>query len=483
MMFGFRNADPQLSVFWDRFVYIGVVFMPSLMHHFSLIFTKRKGQRPLLMINYLLSFAFLAASRTAYFVDDLYLYSWGAHSQARFLHHGFLLYFFLGTGIFFYNIWTYYRKHTQRILRIQSIYVFLAFAIVIFIGGSAFLYAYGLDTRFPFAYITGIVFPVMLFYAVSKHHLLDARVVGAEVLVGIVNFILITEIFLSRGLEDLLVRLAFAIAVGVMSLYLIQSIRIDNKRKEEMTELAHSLEKANLRLQELDRQKTEFLSIASHQLRTPLSILKGYIELLMDGAYGKPTIKMKKTLKEMDDSNERLVHLVDDFLNITRIEQERTKFHYKKHNMVKILDSVYHELKNRAEKKGLELIWKGRKGALSAAIDEEKIRHVIFNFVDNAIKYSEKGTIVMEVKTEDQGVTVKVKDQGIGFDREDDVNFFQKFYRGKNVENSNVDGTGLGIYVCRKFVEAHAGKIWAKSDGLGKGSEFGFWVPKIARTQ
>lgn len=478
MMFGWRGSNVDQAIFWDRFVYMGVVFMPSFMHHFSLIFTGKKGQKKMLITNYLFSLLFLVASQTSYFVDDLYVYSWGAHTKAKILHHVFLLYFFLGTGIFFYNIWGYYRKLKEKILRIQSIYVFLAFAIVIFIGGSAYLLAYGIDTRFPFAYFTGLIFPVMLFYAVSRHHLLGAKAIGTEILVGVANFVLVTEVFLAKSTAELTIRLLFTLVMGFISAILIMSIRREVERREEITRLAHSLEKANLRLKELDRQKTEFLSIASHQLRTPLSIMKGYIELIGDGAYGKPTEKMREILNDMDQSNERLVKLIDEFLDITRLEQGRTKYVFENKDMNKLITGVVKELSEKADEKKIKIEWKPNKSIRTVYMDEEKVRHVVFNYVDNAIKYSKKGIVKVFFEKEDGGFTVRVKDSGLGFGKEDEANFFQKFYRGKNVQGTNVNGTGLGIYVCRKFIEKHGGHVWAKSEGINMGSEFGFWIPR-----
>jgi len=265
------------------------------------------------------------------------------------------------------------------------------------------------------------------------------------------------------------------IVFGVM---LVRSVREEVTRRKEVTKLAKSLEQANLRLQELDRQKTEFLSIASHQLRTPLSIIKGYLELIGDGAYGKVTKKMREILGDMDESNERLVKLVDDFLDITRIEQGRTKFSFDMYDMNDIVTSVVNELHDRAKDRKLKLLWQSGKEKHMMYMDDEKIRHVIFNYVDNAIKYTPKGSITVLLERGDDGLTVKVSDTGIGFGKEDEANFFQKFYRGKNVESTNVNGTGLGIYVCKKFIETHGGRVWAKSGGIGKGSEFGFWLPK-----
>ncbi|OGH76887.1 MAG: hypothetical protein A2469_03920 [Candidatus Magasanikbacteria bacterium RIFOXYC2_FULL_40_16] len=250
------------------------------------------------------------------------------------------------------------------------------------------------------------------------------------------------------------------------------------KQREKLSKLAQSLEVANLRLQELDKQKTEFLSIASHQLRTPISIIKGYIELIKDGVYGKITEKTRKILSDVDTTNERLEKLVDEFLDVSRIEQGRTKFVFEVKNINDLVTSVVEELKGMAKSSGLEIDWKPGDEKIDVCMDEEKIRHVIFNFVDNAIKYTKEGTVSVSVEREGEGVNVKVKDTGFGFDKVDEANFFQKFYRGKNVEHTNVNGTGLGIYVCRQFIEKHKGRVWAKSAGLGQGSEFGFWIPK-----
>lgn len=479
MMFSFRT-DVSKAVFWDRFIYAGVVFMPPLMHHFSLLFTKRLGQqKKLLVINYIFAFLSLVASRSTLFVDGLFYYSWGVHSQARLLHHVFLGYFFLGTGLFFYNVWTYYRQLNDRISKIQSIYVFVAFAFVIFVGGSAYLFAYHIDTRFPFSYVSGLIFPVMLFYAVSKHNLLGVKVIGTEVLVGLAEFLMVMQIFFSKTTGEIIIRVGFAIILALIGTLLIKTVRKEIIRNQELAELAHSLEQANIRLQELDRQKTDFLSIAAHQLRTPLSIINGYIELIKDGGYGKVTKKMKDTLDNMDESNTRLTKLVDEFLDITRIEQGRTKFTFKPADLNQVITSAVEELKDRGEQKGLKIHWVVPKKPSVVPMDDEKVRHVIFNFIDNAIKYSTKGTVTVGVKIDDVGISAVVTDNGLGFNKVDEVNFFQKFYRGENVKGINVNGTGLGLYVCRKFIEAHGGRIWARSPGLGKGSEFGFWIPLV----
>lgn len=328
-----------------------------------------------------------------------------------------------------------------------------------------------------FAPVYVLIFLILTSISIIKYRLFNIKVIATEAIMTILVLILLFEGLTSGSINMILFKTTFAIVVGIMGIFIVRSVKREIEQKEKVVKLAEALEKANLQLQVLDKQKTEFLSIASHQLRTPMSIIKGYIELIQDGAYGKVTKKTFDVLADMDETNERLVKLIDEFLDISRIEQGRTKFVFGMHDMNELIDSVVKEMTQRATDKGLKIQWKHSKTKNEVCMDDEKVRHVVFNFIDNAIKYSEKGTIKVSVEKVAKGYNVRVKDNGIGFDKVDEANFFQKFYRGKNVKTTNVGGTGLGIYVTKKFMEKHDGTVWAKSEGLGKGGEFGFYIP------
>ncbi|MDO8499770.1 MAG: HAMP domain-containing sensor histidine kinase [bacterium] len=238
------------------------------------------------------------------------------------------------------------------------------------------------------------------------------------------------------------------------------------------------VKEANAKLKELDRQKTDFMSIASHQLRTPLTIFKGYFELLQDGAYGKLTKDTKKLLNDLDVNNEHLIKLVDEFLDASRIEQGRTAFEFATNDLAAVITEATTELAPKAGIKNLSITWKAPSTPAEVVMDKEKIYHIVYNFVDNAIKYSDTGAVAVTLAKEGKGYAVRVEDNGIGFDTDDGANFFQKFFRGKNVKMTNhVTGNGLGLFICARFAEGHHGRVWSKSAGPGKGSEFGFWIP------
>lgn len=257
----------------------------------------------------------------------------------------------------------------------------------------------------------------------------------------------------------------------------VVSIALDRARAYE------DVKAANDQLKELDELKTEFLSIASHQLRTPLSIIKGYVSLLAENAYGEMSDEAQQVLTNIDVSNERLVKLVDEFLNISRIEQGRTRYSFDNIDLVPLFEEVITELQEKANRRGIKITAAFPSTPVLVVCDEEKVRHAIYNYIDNAIKYShEQGVVTVSVEGDKKKVLVTVQDSGVGLDDKDIENLFQKFYRSPHVVR-DVQGTGLGLYVVRQFVEAHGGTVQVVSDGIDKGSRFSFTLPTKPTTK
>ncbi len=483
-LFLYRNAEIFYAEFWMKTSYLaaaGIALSFWLFVHYFPIDVPRtvlNRTTPLIITLALISLFFIPNFLTSGVYDlpngtRMVNSEWCGHSV-------FALYFitfFFGAILLLWHRF----KMSEGIIKQQSRILFFGI-----LGSGIFGTIFNLVLPSPyfnnFNYIYVGPFFTFLFvlavsYAVARHQLMNIKAIATEFFVVIMFLISVLKIFFTDSRQDFFLQMGFAGLILMLGAFLIHSVENEVKRREEMSKLAKSLEDANCKLQELDRQKTEFLSIASHQLRTPLSIIKGYIELIEDGAYGKTTKQMTKTLDDMDESNERLVKMVDEFLDITRIEQGRTKYNFENKKINDIIDSVIKELLPKAEAKHLKVVINYKTDKTLVSVDEEKVRHVVFNFVDNAIKYTESGNFNVFVEELNGGLALKVQDHGIGFDKVDEVNFFQKFYRGENVKGTNVNGTGLGIYVCKKFIENHGGMVWAHSSGLGKGSEFGFWIP------
>lgn len=323
-----------------------------------------------------------------------------------------------------------------------------------------------------------MIFVVCTAIAIVKYQLFNVRIIATEFLVLIFNSILFVQLVASSSFKRGVFNGFLLILSAALSYLLVKFARRELKKEQAKTR-AEALEESNRRLEQLDKQKTEFLNIAAHQLRTPVSIIKNYVAMLQEGDYGEVSEEVKQVHKNIEESNEWLVRLADEFLNIANLEQGRTRFRFEKVNIADLADSVVKELAVKAEKKGLKITRPNNADNLIIQADPEKLRNAIFNLVDNAVKYSERGEIVVETAAKDSGAAVRVVDQGIGFDKNDEKVLFQKFQRGELAKKHEANtSSGLGLYIIRMFVEGHGGRVWGRSAGEGKGSEFGFWIPE-----
>ena len=236
--------------------------------------------------------------------------------------------------------------------------------------------------------------------------------------------------------------------------------------------LDQQLKEANDKLKELDKQRTEFVSIASHQLRSPLTAIKGYSSLILEGSFGPISDKVKEAVDVVFQSSQKLVLVIEDFLDITRIELGKMKYEMNKVDLQEIVSQVVNELRHSVESHDLELKYKPDTKKYWILGDKGKISQVVGNMIDNAMKYTKEGTISVLVSNEKGNIRLMVKDTGVGIPPDIISKLFQKFARAKDASKVNITGTGLGLFVAKQIVDAHKGKIWAESEGLGKGSTF-----------
>ncbi len=681
MMF-LRKDSPDLVVFWDKIVYVGVVCIPVLMYQFGLALTNNRiiKSKLLLWLGYALSTFFLLLIPTGSFVDEAFLYKWGAHAKAQLFHHFFLVYFAVYIILWFVIVYKYYKTLDSSVERERIRYSFLAFFVLSTIGSLGYLPAYGIGI-YPFAYLSGLFFVVIVAYAIIVHHLMDIRFVMRKYSVYIVSLLIvilpavasqyfiynhfkynsnfgnvliitaviavypsirnyiyklankyffsslydnkeviasfsealqssldvnkiyreISNIFISafhtrevgvlifdkerkeyfvqfnnssrskkflkiqfrnkyvyKGIKlgerfqkkylefgdpfaverfkienpgshkrvtntldkigaEVLVPLAIKKKVlGILvlgkkesrdiynqeDLYVLKvigtqmAIAIENallyqetknfniRLKKEIRTATIELVEANEKLKKLDKAKSEFISIASHQLRTPLTVIKGYISMMLDNNFGELKDVQRDSLSRVFESNERLILLVEDLLNISRIESGRIQYDFKPIRIENVVDSVYRELSQVAKKKNIKFMYKRPKRKLPKAnLDEEKVRQAIMNFADNAIKYTEKGSVTLHLEHVGNKILYTVTDTGFGVKSDDLPHLFEKFSRGTGTFLIHTEGTGLGLYVAKEMIEAHGGRVWAESEGEGKGSKFCFEVPVAKKTR
>ena len=252
-----------------------------------------------------------------------------------------------------------------------------------------------------------------------------------------------------------------------------QNIELVRRMEETNKELGE----ANEHLKELDQAKSEFVSIASHQLRTPMTGIMGYLSMIVGGDFGKIDPALNKVLDSLLDASQRMIRLINLFLDVTKIESGKLVLDKQPMQLEDLIDKELDVVMKLAKDHGLKLVYKHPKEKLPTLVIDDKITDVVLNLVDNAIKYTPKGSITVTSEREGDWVHVKVQDTGRGLDPKEAKNLFNKFVRGYGIAQVNPDGSGLGLYVARRIIEVHGGKIWVESDGVGKGSCFQFTLP------
>ncbi len=229
-------------------------------------------------------------------------------------------------------------------------------------------------------------------------------------------------------------------------------------------------------LNKLQQVRSEFLANVSHELRTPIFAIQGYVETLLDGAMNDPKVN-KQFLEKANQHTIGLSNLLNDLIGISMIESGEMKMSFKYFNINKFMQNVVSEQFSLAENKNIELIYTPVRDTLQLYGDEDKLKQVVVNLLQNAIKYTEKGKVQASVKEEKLYGSIVISDTGIGIPSEDLGRIFERFYRVNKMRSRSVGGTGLGLAISKHILEAHNSTIAVKSK-VNEGSEFSFKLKK-----
>ena len=256
-------------------------------------------------------------------------------------------------------------------------------------------------------------------------------------------------------------------------------VALDNKLLfEENQHVLRQLKESNEKLKALDEAKDDFVSMASHQLRTPLTAIKGYTSMVLEGDAGTINDTQRKLLEQSFFSSQRMVYLIADLLNVSRIKTGKFIIEPAPVNLTEVVEQEIGQLKSVAAGRQLTLNYDQPTDFPSLMLDETKTRQVIMNFIDNAIYYTPSGgTIDVRLIELPSSIEFRVTDSGIGVPKSEQPHLFTKFYRAGNARKARPDGTGLGLFMAKKVIVAEGGAILFDTIE-GKGSTFGFIFPK-----
>lgn len=271
------------------------------------------------------------------------------------------------------------------------------------------------------------------------------------------------------------------LVIAIQNALRFQEIEEFNKTlQQKVDDKTRSLQHANDKLRKMDQTKDDFISMASHQLRTPLTSVKGYVSMVLDGDVGALNRKQRDYLNQVFVSSQRMSYLISDLLNVSRLRTGKFIIDRNPCNLANVIHEEVTQLIETAKARDLNLIYHQPEHFPMLMLDEMKMRQVIMNFIDNAIYYTPSGgSITVTLADNAHSIEFTVTDTGIGVPRAEQHHLFSKFFRAQNARVARPDGTGLGLFMAKKVVTAQGGAIIFKSRE-GKGSTFGFTMPKTA---
>lgn len=388
--------------------------------------------------------------------------------------------FLISLIVLFYGF--YYSRKKEYYARKKQILLFsLALALLISIFSASniwgeLLQKYSFDLLGPL----GIVFFIgFVTYLIVKYQTFNLKIITTQAFVWVLIFLVGSQFFFLKEIEGFILNIITLIGTFFVGNFLIKSVKLGENQVKRLELLRLKLEESNFnrelandKLKDLDNAKNEFLSLASHQIRSPLTAMKGYSSMLLDGDYGDINSKVKEIIDRIHKSSQSLTKVVDDLLSVSKIEQGGMKYEMIAFDMIILVNEIVDNISINAKQKGLDLNLSYIPSDKYFVIaDREKIRQVILNLIDNSIKYTNLGNINIDVKNMDGNVVISVKDTGIGMSEETKNNLFKKFIRGGG-SKVNSSGSGIGLYLAKEIIEAHNGYIWAESEGEDKGSVF-----------
>jgi signal transduction histidine kinase len=371
-------------------------------------------------------------------------------------------------GILAFIIYTlfssYYRNKNIKKIQIGYVLIGAILYISIVILVDFILTLFGIKKFIPLDTPSSLFLLFFTALAITRYHLFGIEVILTEILVGVIGILLVVQIFTAPSTVWRIVNGGIFVLYCIFGYLLIRGVFREIRRREE--------------LEKISQAKSEFISITSHQLRTPLSAIKGYLSMVLEGTYGGISERVKKVIENVYTANERLIKLVNSFLDVSRIELGREELKLERISIEDLISETVSEMEIEARKKNLYLKFERPKIALpKILIDRGRIKEVISNLIDNAIKYTQKGGITIKSQISNGKCQISISDTGEGLTKEEISRLFESFSRGTAGAKFWTEGVGLGLYVSKKFVELHGGKIWAESEGKGKGSTFYIELP------
>ena len=321
------------------------------------------------------------------------------------------------------------------------------------------------------------IFVGFLAYMIVKFKTFNIKVLATQALIWALWIMIGGILLVAKTNATRIVTSITEVIAIVFGIMLIRSVHREVEQREQLARLNSELAGANVQLTDLNRQKSEFLSFASHDLKSPINIIKQFASLIADGTYKEPQ-KVQETILKIKSTADRATTLVDDFLDLRKIEEGHMDYVFEVKDLVSFAKGITEDYAPLAKaQKNIDITFASTVATAQVKMDTNRLRQVVQNLLSNSLKYTESGAIAVSITEEQPSLLMTVKDSGVGMDKALLPILFAQFRRDPSVAKK-IQGTGLGLYISKQIVVAHGGEIWAESEGKGLGSTFYVRLPK-----
>lgn len=449
------SVDAESALYWVYWLMMGSIFIsPTYFHFTASLIGRFKELRWWVASGYIQALFFLYFLQSSLFIRGVV-----PRGGFQFWPVPGVLYDF-----FILLSWTYiiaavvllFRKRRSLIGTEQARITYILIGTFIgFIGGYTNYFLFFNIPVPPFGNIGTSIYMALVAYAILRHQLFNMKVIATELLIFSLWLFLFVRMLLENTLNAQLGDLALLLVTLIIGMLLIRSVDREVEQREE--------------IERLSNEKSEFMSFASHEIRNPITAMRGYASLIVDGTVEDG--QAKGVAQKILVNGDTVLSLISEFLNKSKVELGQISYSVADVDIGKTIESIGEGFQAHAREKGLALDIRVDFPGLKARADEPKLCEVIGNLIDNSVKYTKTGTVTLAVEKRNGMARVVISDTGVGIPPETLPKLFQKFSRA-DAQKMNLLGTGLGLYLAKTFIEGMGGKIWAESDGKDKGSRF-----------
>ena len=489
------TPDPGSALFFQKVLYVGTIFIPVFFLQLSYeMVGGYKKARAVFFVNLGIAAIFLfALFNTQTFIEAI-----GQRTNFDYFpvvtgwsYNIFLIWFAVAVIKGLIILWGgFHNSAINHVVRQQITFMFYGTLIGFSAGSLNFLLDYNVAILPIYNFLVPL-YLVFVGYAIATKQLFGIRVILTEFLVETMGVLLLVLPFLMPSFELVMLTCAIFILFCFFGFYLIKATQRENYRMEEaefaaMREraLRHEAEDLANDLRHLNQAKTQFLLSTQHHLRSPLTIIQGYLSMVSEGSYGQVPAPVKEKVDISLNTTQKLINLVNEMLDVAHFQMNKGSVAKQPTDILQLVVGIVDDLQKNAESKKIYLrLDKKSPSFPQVAVDSHGIREAIYNIVDNAIKYTQEGGVTVTMGQTKDKLRISVIDTGIGLSDHDRRNLFNRtFERGSRAKEVNATGKGIGLYLAGQMIINNNGTIHAESEGRGKGTTFMIELPAISAT-